>query len=97
MTDGTQTPTIAAPEAGAVQVEQCAILEATIDRMGWPEIHAFQAELRRGQDVCEDAGGFMLRAIKALFGIQPRNPVLTYQDAARAMIKEATDGDVGGA
>lgn len=66
-----------------------AALEAAIDRMGWPEIHAFQDELRKGQDVREDAGGFMLRAIKALFGITPTDPVTTYQQAARALVDAA--------
>jgi len=63
------------------------ILEAAIDRMGWPEIHAFQDELRKGQDMREDAGGFMIRAIKALFGIRRDDPIVTYQDAARAMVE----------
>jgi len=62
------------------------ILNAAIDRMGWPQIQAFQAELRRGQDIREDAGGFILRAIKRLFGLPPVPSVQTYQDAARAMI-----------
>ena len=62
------------------------VLERAIDRMGWPEIHAFQNELRKGQDIYEDAGGYLMRAIKALFGLKPRDPVLTYQDAARAMV-----------
>jgi hypothetical protein len=66
-----------------------AALEEAIDRMGWPEIHAFQDELRKGQDVREDAGGFMLRAIKALFGIKPTDPVTTYQQAARALVDAA--------
>ena len=66
-----------------------AALEEAIDRMGWPEIHAFQDELRKGQDIREDAGGFMLRAIKALFGIKPTDPVTTYQQAARALVDAA--------
>jgi hypothetical protein len=60
-------------------------LERAIDRMGWPEINAFQERL--SLDVYEDAGGFMLRKIKRLFGIR-RDPVLTYQDAARAMLAQ---------
>jgi hypothetical protein len=61
-------------------------LERAIDRMGWAEINAFNE--RAYQDVYEDAGGFLLRKIKRLFGIR-RDPVLTYQDAARAMVEEA--------
>jgi len=66
-------------------------LEEAIDRMGWPEIHAFEDELRKGQGVREDAGGFMLRAIKALFGLKP-DTVETYRDAMRAMLKENPNG-----
>jgi hypothetical protein len=65
------------------------ILEKAIDRMGWEEINAFNEQLARGQGVYEDAGGFFLRAIKYLFGIKPKITVLTYQDAARALLKEA--------
>ena len=63
------------------------ILEAAIDRMGWPEIREFQKELERGQGIREDAGGFMLRAIKALFGIQPSEGIETYQEACRRMVE----------
>ena len=62
-------------------------LERAVDDMGWPEILSFEAELRKGQGVREDAGGFMLRAIKALFGLKP-DTVETYRDAMRAMLKE---------
>jgi hypothetical protein len=62
-------------------------IEAAIDRMGWPEINAFQAELKRGQDIREDAGGFMMRAIRRLFGFPPPlTEVETYQGAARKMV-----------
>lgn len=63
-------------------------LERAINRMGWPEIHAFQERLQ--QDVYEDAGGLMIRKIKRLFGIN-RDPVLTYQEAARAMTAQAME------
>jgi hypothetical protein len=66
------------------------ILERAIDRMGWPEIHAYQHELRRGQDIYEDAGGFFMRAIRRLFGLpSPYDEVTTYQDAARALVARA--------
>jgi len=64
-------------------------LENAINRMGWDEIHAFQNELRKGQDIYEDAGGFFMRAIKALFGIKPTDTVTAYQDAARALVTAA--------
>lgn len=71
------------------------VIADAIDRMGWPEIHAFETELRMGQDVREDAGGFMMRAIARLFGLKRRrDPVVTYKDAARAMVAEAEAGGV---
>jgi hypothetical protein len=72
-------------------MDEMAIVERVIDRMGWDEIHAFQEHL--GQDVREDAGGLMLRKIKRLFGIR-RDTVQTYQDAARAMLKAVRDNQV---
>lgn len=64
-------------------------IAAAIDRIGWPEIHRFQDELRKGQSYDEDAGGFMLRAIARLFRIRRRrDPVVTHQDAARALFKD---------
>lgn len=69
------------------------VLEAAIDRMGWDEIRAFQSELRRGQDMREDAGGYMIRAIKALFGVKSSDTITTYQDACRAMMEEAYGKD----
>jgi hypothetical protein len=75
--------------------EELAILDRALDRIGWDEIHAYHAELRKGQDIYEDGGGFFLRAIKALFGVRKADPVTTYQTAAREMItlarKEATN------
>ena len=47
-------------------------MERAIERMGWPEIHGSEAELFRGQDIHEDAGGDLMRAIRALFGLPPK-------------------------
>ena len=77
--------------ASALEAARREALEQAIERMGWPEIHAFQDVLRNGQGVQEDAGGFMLRAIKALFGLKP-DTVETYRDAMRAMLKENPNG-----
>src|SRR5689334_16300663 len=67
-----------------------AVLKEAVDRMGWPEIHAFKEELRRGQDIREDAGGFWMRALRRLFGLpSPYSEVTTYQDAAKAMVEKA--------
>lgn len=63
--------------------------EQAVDRMGWPEIHAFNEERAKGQSVYEDAGGFVMRCIGRLFGVKPRDEVVSYQDAARAMIEKA--------
>lgn len=67
-------------------------MDAAIDRMGWDEIDAFNAERMRGQSIYEDAGGFMHRCFRRLFGLPPLpdRQVVTYQRAARAMIDEAT-------
>lgn len=55
--------------------------------IGWPEIKAFNAVLHGGQSVTEDAGGFLARAIMALFGRKP-DPVVTYRQAARALLAD---------
>lgn len=55
------------------------------DDIGWDDINRFRAVLNRGQDVCEDAGGFFTRAIMALFGKRP-DPVLTHREAAEAFL-----------
>jgi len=55
--------------------------------IGWPEIRAFQEELRHGQGVREDGGGFFARCIMALFGRKP-NPVENYQQAAERLLRE---------
>ena len=76
----------------ALDENEADALERAIDRMGWDEIRAFQERL--SQDVYEDAGGFMLRKIKRLFGIR-RDPVLTYKDAARALVAQAMSARQG--
>ena len=73
-------------DGSAITITEQEALEAAIDRMGWPEIHAFHAELRKGQDYREDAGGFAMRAIRMLFGLpRPALDVVNYQQAAKAM------------
>jgi len=68
--------------------ERQVIIDA-IDRIGWPEINAFRAELAKGQSFDEDAGGFMVRAIARLFRFRRRrDPVVTHQDAARALFDQ---------
>jgi hypothetical protein len=55
--------------------------------IGWPEIRAFQEELRHGQGVREDGGGFFVRCIMALFRRKP-DPVENYQQAAARLLRE---------
>ena len=55
--------------------------------IGWPEIHAFQDQLRLGQGIREDGGGFFVRCIMALFGRKP-DPVETYRQATRRLLDE---------
>ena len=57
--------------------------------IGWPEIAAFQAELKRGQGVTEDGGGFWARAIMTLCGRKP-DPVETYRKAVEALLAAST-------
>jgi hypothetical protein len=68
------------------------ILDLIFDNIGWDEINAYHAELRKGQDIREDAGGYMLRCIKRLFGSKV-DPVTNYQQAAQALMKEALKVD----
>ncbi len=56
------------------------------DDIGWPDIHRFQDELRNGQGVREDGGGFFVRCILGLFGIKS-DPVETYQEAAKRLLE----------
>lgn len=66
------------------------LLEQSIARMGWPEIHAFRSEMSKGQSVYEDAGGYMMRGLRRLFGLpQIDEEVVTYQKAAKAMVARA--------
>lgn len=64
--------------------------------IGWDEIHAYQDELRKGQDIYEDAGGFFSRALMAMFGKRP-DPVTNYQNAVQALLEAAELRRDGGA
>ena len=87
LTDHPDAPEFVAVHiAEAIDAAERAACERAIERMGWPEIHAFNAELHRGQSIYEDAGGFMLRAIRRLFGLAARDDVVTYQEAVRALV-----------
>lgn len=78
---------VAVQIAEAIEDAERHACERAIARMGWPEINAFHAALRRGQGIHEDAGGFMLRAMRYLLGLKPsRDPVVTYREAVRAAL-----------
>ena len=69
--------------------EERRVLERAIDRMGWDEINAYDTEMRKGQGICEDAGGYVLRGLRRLFGLPGKDEeIVTYQQAARAMLKD---------
>lgn len=78
------TPFSAVQIAEAIESAERRAIEAAIDRMGWNEIDAFNAERMRGQSIYEDAGGFMLRCFRRLFGLPPMpdRDVVSYQQAA---------------
>lgn len=66
------------------------LLEDAVARMGWPEIHAFHEEMRKGQSIYEDAGGYFLRGLRRLFGLpQIDEEIITYRRAAKAMVERA--------
>ncbi len=74
----------------AIVLDERDALEAAIDRMGWAEIHAFEAEMRKGQGIYEDAGGYIMRGLRRLFGLpEKKDEIITYQKAARAMVASA--------
>lgn len=74
---------------GGGKSERQVLCEA-LERIGWNEIKAFKDELRKGQSIYEDAGGYFKRAISRLFDIAPRNEVVTYRQAAQKLIDELT-------
>lgn len=75
--------------ADALEQTERKVLYDALDRIGWDEINAYLDNLREGQAINEDAGGFLIRCIKGLFGISPRDPIVTYKNAAKALVEEA--------
>lgn len=74
----------------AILASQYEAVEQAIDRMGWPEINAFNKERSKGQSIYEDAGGFVMRCMRRLFGLpSPDTKIVSYQEAARAMVEHA--------
>lgn len=65
------------------------VINIAIDEMGWEEIGAYNKEMKRHQQINEDAGGFILRCIGALLGAKPRDNLLSYKEALTVMVKTA--------
>ena len=80
-----------AAKTAGVTVEQAeCVLETVVANLGWPEIHAMQEELKRGQDIYEDEGGFFIRAYRRLFGLSKAAITVTnYRAAVAAMLDAA--------
>ncbi len=49
----------------------------------------FWKELRKGQDVYEDAGGFFWRAYSVMLGFRSANTVYGYSDAVADLLKDS--------
>lgn len=56
------------------------------DELNRDDIRRFETTLQGGQSVLEDANGFMIRAIRALLRMGEPSPVVTYREAAKAML-----------
>jgi len=57
--------------------------------LSWDEIHEYHRELRKGQSVYEDAGGYFIRCIKRLFGYPVDDEeVITYRNALKALVAD---------
>jgi hypothetical protein len=70
-----------------------AVLERAVARMGWNEIHAFRDELHKGQSIFEDAGGYLMRCIRRLFGLPVEDrEVVNYRQAIQRMVDTLDDG-----
>lgn len=79
-----------AQEAAKWRVSEQEILECVVDRLGWPEINAFNTELRKGQSVYEDGGGYFIRAMRRLFGLPKKDEeVINYQQALKSALARA--------
>lgn len=63
-------------------------LEAVFGPLGEDARVAFFAELRKGQSVDEDAGGYLLRCYRAMLGL-PVQPPYTYSEAAADLLRDA--------
>jgi hypothetical protein len=53
--------------------------------IGWDQINAFKKEIRKGQYIHEDAGGYFVRAIMAMFGKKP-DEIICYRSAISVLL-----------
>ena len=62
------------------------------DNLEWQDIHRYEEEIKKGQSIFEDAGGYFLRCLKRLIGYNiPDEEVLNYRQAAKALIEGISD------
>lgn len=67
------------------------MLDSFVEELSWDELHLYFAELRKGQSIREDAGGYFIRCIKRLFGYPVADEeIITYQKALSALIQPST-------
>lgn len=64
-------------------------LEAVFGHLDNAALRRWWVELRKGQSVYEDAGGYLLRCYEAMAGREVEEPY-TYEDAATAIRKGLT-------
>lgn len=71
-------------------------LETVFGRLTDQRLDAFWAERRKGQDISEDAGGYLLRCYAAMCGVES-DPVYTYRDYLADQLegRGASDDDIG--
>lgn len=60
------------------------------DDLDWDDIHRYRREISKGQGILEDAGGYIIRTLKALMRIDVEDrEVLDHRRAVKAMLEEA--------
>jgi len=81
---------VAVQIAEAIEDAELWAVERAISKMGWPEIKAYENELRNGQQD-DDAGGYFIRCLSRLFGVKRplRAASELYRSGMRAMVNKA--------
>lgn len=93
MTDARTVISRVAQRIGVSEALVQRVAETFCDELSWQELHPYFDELRKGQSIYEDAGGYFLRCIKRLFGIRTDDEeILTYRKAMAELVKAASEG-----